>query len=96
MAVLLSFFVMSFLDLVGIGVDRISSDLNIDASLAQLIPSAAFLWFLLLSVPVGVLQSKYGKKRLLNIGMFVTALGLLMPFFMYSYTTGLIQYVLHI
>jgi len=43
---------MSFLDLVGIGVARISSDLNIDASLAQLIPSSAFLWFLLLSVPV--------------------------------------------
>ena len=92
--VLLSFFVMSFLDLVGIGVDRVSSDLNIDASLAQLIPSAAFLWFLLLSVPVGVLQAKYGKKRMLNIGMLVTAVGLLVPFFFYSFTMVLIGFAL--
>ena len=92
--VLLSFFVMSFLDLVGIGVDRVSSDLNIDASLAQLIPSAAFLWFLLLSVPVGVLQSKYGKKRMLNIGMLVTSIGLLIPFFMYSFTMVLIGFAM--
>ena len=92
--VLLSFFVMSFLDLVGIGVDRVSSDLNIDASLAQLIPSAAFLWFLLLSVPVGVLQSKYGKKRTLNIGMLVTSIGLLIPFFMYSFTMVLIGFAM--
>lgn len=92
--VLLSFFVMSFLDLVGIGVDRVSSDLNIDASLAQLIPSVAFLWFLLLSVPVGVLQSKWGKKRMLNFGMLVTALGLLIPFFMYSFTMVLVGFAL--
>lgn len=92
--VLLSFFVMSFLDLVGIGVDRVSSDLNIDASLAQLIPSAAFLWFILLSVPVGVLQEKYGKKRMLNIGMLVTAAGLLVPFFFYSFAMVLMGFYL--
>ena len=79
--VLMAFFVMSFVDLVGIGVDRVSKDMNLSATLAQLIPSAAFLWFLLLSVPVGVMQSRLGKKFMLNIGMGVTALGLLVPFF---------------
>jgi MFS transporter, FHS family, L-fucose permease len=82
--VLLSFFVMSFCDLVGIGVDRVSSDLNLSATLAQLIPSAVFLWFFLLPVPVGVLQSRFGKKNVLNIGVAVTALGLLVPYFFYS------------
>ncbi|MDQ1332992.1 MAG: transporter, family, L-fucose permease, partial [Bacteroidota bacterium] len=48
--VLMAFFVMSFVDLVGIGVDRVSKDMNLSSTLAQLIPSAAFLWFLLLSV----------------------------------------------
>ena len=60
--VLMAFFVMSFVDLVGIGVDRVSNDMNLSATLAQLIPSAAFLWFLLLSVPVGVMQSRLGKR----------------------------------
>ena len=81
----MAFFVMSFVDLVGIGVDRVSKDMNLSATVAQLIPSAAFLWFFILSVPVGVLQSRLGKKTMLNIGMGVTALGLLVPFFFYSF-----------
>lgn len=92
--VLMSFFVMSFVDLVGIGVDRVSLDLGLSATLAQLIPSAAFLWFLLLSVPVGIMQSRLGKKLVLNIGMGVTALGLLVPFFIYSFATVLVGFAL--
>jgi fucose permease len=92
--VLMSFFVMSFVDLVGIGVDRVSSDLSLSATLAQLIPSAAFLWFLLLSVPVGIMQSRLGKKFVLNIGMCVTALGLLTPFFFRSFAMVLTGFAL--
>lgn len=92
--VLMAFFVMSFVDLVGIGVDRVSKDMNLSATLAQLIPSVAFLWFLLLSVPVGVMQSRLGKKFMLNVGMVVTALGLLVPFFFYSFAMVLVGFAL--
>jgi MFS transporter, FHS family, L-fucose permease len=94
MPVLMAFFVMSFVDLVGIGVDRVSKDMNLSATLAQLIPSAAFLWFLLLSVPVGVMQSRLGKRFMLNIGMGVTALGLLVPYFFYTFEMVLIGFAL--
>ncbi len=92
--VLMAFFVMSFVDLVGIGVDRVSKDMSLSATLAQLIPSAAFLWFLLLSVPVGVLQSRLEKRFVLNIGMGVTTLGLLVPFFFYSFAMVLTGFAL--
>ena len=92
--VLMSFFVMSFVDLVGIGVDRVSSDMDLSATVAQLIPSAAFLWFFLLSVPVGVMQSWLGKRFMLNIGMLVTAIGLLVPFFFYSFAMVLTGFAL--
>jgi FHS family L-fucose permease-like MFS transporter len=92
--VLMAFFVMSFVDLVGIGVDRVSKDMSLSATLAQLIPSAAFLWFLLLSVPVGVLQSRLGKRFMLNIGMGITALGLLVPYFFYSFAMVLVGFAL--
>lgn len=92
--VLMAFFVMSFVDLVGIGVDRVSTDMKLSSTLAQLIPSAAFLWFLLLSVPVGVLQSRLGKRFMLNIGMVVTALGLLVPYFFYSFEMVLAGFAL--
>jgi fucose permease len=92
--VLMAFFVMSFVDLVGIGVDRVSKDMSLSATVAQLIPSAAFLWFFILSVPVGVLQSRLGKKTMLNVGMGVTALGLLVPFFFYSFAMVLVGFAL--
>jgi fucose permease len=59
--------------------------MNLSATLAQLIPSAALLWFFLLSVPLGVIQSRLGKRFMLNIGMGVTALGLLVPYFFYTF-----------
>jgi MFS transporter, FHS family, L-fucose permease len=92
--VLMAFFVMSFVDLVGIGVDRVSLDMNLSATLAQLIPFAAFLWFFLLSVPVGVMQSRLGKRFMLNIGIMVTALGLLVPYFIYTFEMVLVGFAL--
>lgn len=94
MPVLMAFFVMSFIDLVGIGVDRVKPDFNLSNTLVQLIPSAAFLWFFVLSVPVGILQDRFGKKNVLNIGMLITALGLLFPFLFYTFTTVLIGFAL--
>ncbi len=92
--VLMGFFVMSFVDLVGIGVDRVSKDMNLSATLAQLIPSATFLWFLLLSIPAGVIQSRLGKRFMLNVGMGITALGLVVPFFFYSFKMVLAGFAL--
>jgi len=83
--VLMAFFVMSFVDLVGISVDRVSQDMHLSATLAQLIPSAALLWFFLLSVPLGIIQSRLGKRFMLNVGMGVTAAGLLVPYFFYTF-----------
>jgi FHS family L-fucose permease-like MFS transporter len=77
--VLLSFFVVSFIDLVGTGVDELKQNSDTPQYVLQLIPVVAFIWFFLLSVPVGVWQDKAGKKRVLNIGLLITAFGLLFP-----------------
>ncbi len=90
--VFLSFFVMSFVDLVGIGVDRAKADFQLSDTLAQLIPSAAFLWFFLLSVPVGIFQDRNGKKLTLNIGMALSALGMIIPFIFYSFPLLLVGF----
>ncbi|MBA7571072.1 putative metabolite transport protein YjhB [subsurface metagenome] len=83
--VFMAFFVMSFVDLVGISVDRVKIDFGLNNTLAQLIPSALFIWFFILSVPVGILQDRIGKRNMLNIGMLITAVALLLPFFFYSF-----------
>ncbi|MBU2652242.1 MAG: MFS transporter [Bacteroidetes bacterium] len=92
--VLFAFFIMSFCDLVGIGVDNAKADFQLSNTLAQLIPLAVFAWFFILSVPVGILQDRIGKKNMVNISMLITAGGLLLPFFYYSFPTLLIGFAL--
>lgn len=79
--VLLSFFVVSFVDLVGTGVDELKQNSNTPGYLLQLIPFVAFIWFFLLSVPAGIWQTKIGKKRVLNFAILITAVGLFVPAF---------------
>jgi fucose permease len=77
--VLISFFVVSFIDLVGTGVDELKQDSNTPQYILQLIPFVALIWFFLLSVPVGVWQDRAGKKKVLNYGILITVAGLLVP-----------------
>jgi FHS family L-fucose permease-like MFS transporter len=92
--VLVSFFVMSFCDLVGIGVDRVKLEFGLSNTLVQLIPSAVFVWFFILSVPVGILQDRIGKRNMVNIGMGITAIGLFIPYLLYTFTTVLFGFAL--
>jgi fucose permease len=85
---------MSFCDMVGIGVDRVKIDFALSNTLAQLIPSAVFLWFFVLSVPVGILQDRIGKRNVLNLGMIITALGLFFPYFFYSFEMALVGFAM--
>jgi FHS family L-fucose permease-like MFS transporter len=90
--VLMAFFVMSFCDLVGISVDMIKPIFGLTDFQAQLIPTSVFIWFLILSVAIGVLQNRIGKKNMVNIGMIITAIGLFIPFFFFHYSTFLIGF----
>jgi len=98
--VFMSFIVMGFVDIVGVSAGYAQKDFNLSDSVAQLIPSMAFVWFFLLSVPTGILLDKYGKKRILNIGMFVTGLGMAVPMIsylsesLYSFPVMLIAFIL--
>lgn len=92
--VLLSFFVMSFVDLVGIGKDRVAGDLGQSDFILGLIPFAAFMWFFFLSVPVGIIQARVGKKVMLNVGMTITGVGLFIPYFFYSFATVIAGFAL--
>lgn len=92
--VFMTYFVMSFCDIVGIAVDRVKLDLQVSHVLAQLIPMAVFFWFFILSVPTGIFQDKYGKKNVLSFGIVITLLGLLIPYFLYGYSMVILGFAL--
>ena len=91
--VFMSFIVMGFVDIVGVSTGYIKKDFDLPDNLAQFIPSMAFIWFFFLSVPVGILQDKIGKRKMLNIGMGLSGFAMLLPFIDYSFTIMLVAFV---
>ncbi|MFA5819853.1 MAG: MFS transporter [Bacteroidales bacterium] len=91
--VFMSFIVMGFVDIVGVATGFIKKDFVLTDDLAQLIPSMALFWFFVLSVPSGILQDKFGKRRMLNIGMLLTGFGMVIPFIHYSFPVMLAAFI---
>lgn len=83
--VMLCFFAMGFVDLVGIASNYVKADLNLSDSEANIFPSLVFFWFLIFSVPTGVLMNRIGRKRTVLLSLLVTFVSLLLPLFGDSY-----------
>ncbi|RIH64516.1 MFS transporter [Mariniphaga sediminis] len=83
--VFLSFVVMGFVDIIGVATGYIKQDFELTNFVAQFLPMMVLLWFFILSVPVGILQDKVGKRNMLNTGMIIQAIGLGLPFLFYSF-----------
>ena len=92
--VMLCFFAMGFVDLVGIASNYVKEDLQLTDSVANIFPSLVFFWFLIFSVPTGMLMNKLGRKNTVMLSLIVTILSLLIPLFGENFTTMLIAFSL--
>lgn len=92
--VMLCFFAMGFVDLVGTASNYVQKDLNLTDSQANLFPSLVFFWFLIFSVPTGMLMNKIGRKSTVLISLIVTAISLFIPVFGKSYVAMLASFSL--
>ena len=88
------FFTMGFVDLVGIASNYVKEDLNLNDATANLFPSLVFFWFLIFSVPTGMLMNRIGRKNTVLISILVTALSLIIPIFGSSYPVMLVSFSL--
>ena len=92
--VMLCFFAMGFVDLVGTASNYVQKDLGLTDSQANLFPSLVFFWFLIFSVPTGMLMNRIGRKKTVLISLIVTAVSLFIPAFGDSYAVMLISFLL--
>ncbi len=83
--VMLCFFAMGFVDLVGIASNYVQADLNLSDSAANIFPSLVFFWFLIFSVPTGILMNRIGRKNTVLLSLVVTVISLILPIFGESY-----------
>ena len=92
--VMLCFFAMGFVDLVGIASNYVKADLSLTDAQANIFPSLVFFWFLIFSVPTGILMNKIGRKKTVLLSLAVTFASLLIPVFGDSYVTMLLSFSL--
>ena len=92
--VMLCFFAMGFVDLVGTASNYVQKDLELTNAEANIFPSLVFFWFLIFSVPTGMLMNKIGRKKTVLVSLVVTALSLIVPVFNNGYYTMLIAFSL--
>lgn len=78
-SVMLTFFAMGFVDLVGIASNYVKADLGLTDSVANIFPSLVFFWFLIFSVPTGMLMNRIGRKKTVILSLIVTVASLLLP-----------------
>jgi len=93
-SVMLAFFTMGFVDLVGIATNYIKSDFALNDTMANLMPSLVFLWFLIFSVPTGMLMNRIGRRKTVLLSIVVTIMALLVPLLHYSFAMMLIAFSL--
>ena len=87
--VMLCFFAMGFVDLVGIASNYVKADLGLSDSQANIFPSLVFFWFLIFSVPTGMLMSRIGQQKTVLLSLIVTFASLLLPVFTTSSSISL-------
>ena len=92
--VMLCFFAMGFVDMVGIASNYVKADLGINDATANMFHSLVFFWFLLFSVPTGMLMNKIGKKRTVLLSLLVTIVSLVLPLFGESFGLMLVTFSL--
>ena len=91
---MLCFFAMGFVDLVGIASNYLKENLHLSDSLANVFPSLVFFWFLICSVPTGMLMNKIGRKKTVLLSLVVTLVSLLLPIFHNGFGIMLVSFSL--
>ena len=92
--VMFCFFAMGFVDLVGIASNYVKEDLELTDSVANIFPGLVFLWFLIFSVPTGMLMNRIGRKNTVMLSLAITAVSLLLPLLGDSFAIMLVAFSL--
>ncbi len=92
--VMLAFFAMGFVDSVGTATNYVKESFGLSNTVANLCPSMVFFWFLVCSVPTGMLMNKIGRRKTVLISLGVTIAALVLPLLSYNFATMMIAFAL--
>ena len=78
--ILAGFFVMGFGDIIGTVMIQVKAECSAHAdAISWLMPVFAYVWFLVISIPTGVLCGRIGRKNAVMVSLAVTIAALFVP-----------------
>lgn len=77
--VMFGFFIMAFVDLVGLASNYVKNDFGFSDTISNLISIACYVWFLIFSVPTGIMMNRYGRKTVVLTSFVLTAVAMFLP-----------------
>ena len=89
-SIMFGFFVIGSIEMVGIASNYIKVGLHLSDAKANILPSLVYIWFILITIPAGLLMHKIGRERTVFASLALMTLSLLIPFFRDSYVWMLI------
>ncbi len=93
--VMFGFFIMGFVDIVGVATSYVKNDFtDMNDTMVNLISLSCFLWFFLLSVPTGMLMNRIGRKKTVLLSFALHVAAMIVPLAAYDFTAILIAFAL--
>jgi len=92
--VLFGFFIMGFVDVVGIATNYVKKDFGLTDTIANLLPMMVFLWFAVFSVPTGLLMNSIGRRMTVVLSMAITFVAMIVPLIAYQFEVVMVAFAL--
>ena len=94
MPILFAFFIIGFVDIVGVSTSYVKQDFELNDTLANLLPMMVFIWFAICSLPTSFLMGRIGRKKTVLCSLGITTISMVIPLVYYSFTTVLLAFML--
>ena len=88
--VMFGFFIMGFVDIIGVATNHIKADFALSDVMANSLSTALFIWFFILSIPVAMMMNKIGRKSTVLLSFAVQTVAFLVMLVDYSMVTVII------
>ena len=84
--VIFGFFIMGFVDIIGIAINYVKQDfLFLNDTMANMLAMSCFFWFLVLSIPTGMLMNRIGRKKTVLLSFAMQVIALAIPIMFYDF-----------
>jgi len=77
--VVFGFYIFGFSDTVGFATSYVQAEYALSDTMAGLLPSMTFVWFLFLALPTARVMNRIGRKATATIGYLISIIGLMLP-----------------